>query len=299
MNPSSPRMREQDLHRPRSGAPTEVIDLSSSSSKQGPAMSAFWKGGEDQVVSAADRDRGRGPHGPPSVGPHERMAPPPYGVVTGYPPSPRHGPSTAPGSRAQSRRNSFSAIEEGGARPSSSHSLGPMSSNHQQLTATSPVSHHRPPPGVLGGRMQTSPILQHSSSMVSPRSNSSRLPPLSPSSASPMVGSMRSPVRINQTLPPPPNIPTSHSQSTSKPTSPVETRRRSPPPLQTRSPLIRDPQPLSGHQRTSSPMVTLPHPSLPLPPNHPSSRLPPVSLSEKHSPNLPKMKAQAVPIDGS
>ncbi|KAH8102158.1 hypothetical protein BXZ70DRAFT_906139 [Cristinia sonorae] len=286
----SPRMHDMDLSRPRSGAPTEVIDLSSSAGKHGPPMSAFWKGSEDQP-HPADRDHGRGLHGPPSAGPHDRMVPPPFG---GYPPSPRHGPSTAPGSKAPSRRGSFSAMDDG-PRPSSSHShpldrLPPLSASGP--SQRQPQSNH-------GGRMQTSPVLQpqHSSAMVSPRANGIRLPPLSPSNASPMVGNMRSPVRMGQSLPPPP-LPPSHSQVSSKPTSPIEMRRRTPPPLQTRSPMTREPPSHPAHHRTSSPMVMLPPPSsLPsqvLPP----PRLPPVNLSEKHSPNLPKMKPQAVPIDG-
>ncbi|TCD63651.1 hypothetical protein EIP91_005131 [Steccherinum ochraceum] len=140
----SPRMREAELQRPRSGAPTELIELATPSMKHGSSVPSYWKGNEDQPMSATDRDRGRA-FGPHMSGPPERVVLPPMGMGAGYPPSPRHGPSTAPGSRAPSRRGSFSAMDDAGPRPSSSHSMGPLASGHPPQSA-SPTAH---PPALV------------------------------------------------------------------------------------------------------------------------------------------------------
>lgn len=316
LSPHSSR-GEFEQRRPRSGAPTEVIELSVSQSKPSmpsPSMSAFWQGNDDSV-DHRERERGRatGPLGPPPPGPNERMMTPftmgpSQALQRSLPGSPRNmlggtGPSNPP-PMTSSRRGSWSAAAEdmGHGRPSSSASgagfpPGPSGSGSQRGS----VARLPPPPSVTGFQ---------ESYGSSPRSNGRTLPPSSPSST-PYNGSLRSPVRsthqgrvpIGGPLSPPPSLPLSPRPMGGPP---PRVPRGSSPPL-TKAPLPKlggFPIPESGNI-AQIPMGTggsIPPSSAMLPPL--SSALPPSrmangSLAEKVAPQLPPAKAVSVPGDGS
>lgn len=255
--------RELD-RRAHSGAPVEVIDLSSAKSATGP-MSA-WKNNDDLGPPGEMHERAKltGP------APRDRAMPP------SYPSSPRNGPgpSTAPASMAQSRRGSWSA-------PDDSALPRPSSSASSHLVSASSSGPQRLPPAVNSTpRTQVSPSLpsQRSPSMISPsRHNSMHLPPLSPS-----VGSMpRSPLRPSQALPSTlPPVPTS-----AKSTSPKILRRTPPLLNRPKSPgLVRN---MHGPPLSSSKV----------PPTSPPANI--FSLSHSHSslsgPRLPNISAGSEP----
>ena len=255
---SSPHSNREYERRAHSGAPVEVIDLSSKPAGPGPA--SLWKTNDEPPSSSLDaHEQGRRNIG---FGAQERVPPP------SFPSSPRGGTGGPPAhmSVPRSRRESWSTPDEGGQpRPSSSssgHLSGPNVTGPSRISAT----------GSTTPRPQVSPSIptRPSPAMVSPsRQNSIRLPPLSPA----LAASARSPLRMPQTLPGPslPPVPTSNPSSPENP-------RRAPSPLgRPKSPTSR-----SVHSQilAGSPSIPLPQKSAPASPgiyptplSHPS--LPP------------------------
>ncbi|KAI0717882.1 hypothetical protein C8T65DRAFT_104890 [Cerioporus squamosus] len=328
-NPSlSPHsVREFDQRRPRSGAPTEVIELSAATQKPtaSPGMSAFWLGNEEPGPPGNDhprerereRERGRapGPLGPPQPGPNERlMTPftmgPSQTLQRSLPGSPRNplvgaGPSNPPPSIPSSRRGSWSLAAE---------DARPLSASHRP-TEPMPGSStsQRPPTTRLPQPPSTS---AYHSPFGSPPRNGRALPG-SPS-ATPFSGPLRSPVRGNQQgrvpiggpgpLSPPPSLPLSPRAMG----SPGSKLPRMPSPPLTRAPLPKlggFPIPESGNiapimSATSgtippAPSTLLPPLSATLPPpGAPTARMSSGPLSEK-VPQLPPTKAVPVSVDGS
>ncbi|KAI0089385.1 hypothetical protein BDY19DRAFT_992997 [Irpex rosettiformis] len=268
---NSPHPNREYERRAHSSAPVEVIDLSSKPA--GPGPMSVWKANDDSPSSSLDmHEQGRRNIG---LGSQERIPPPAFSL------SPRNGPGVPPShmSVPRPRRESWSAPDEGG-QPRPSSSSGPFPS--QNATGPSRI----PTAGSTTPRPQVSPSIptRPSPVTVSPsRQNSIRLPPLSPSLAT----TVRSPLRMPQTLPGPslPSVTTS-----SNPSSPKTLRRTSPPLGRPRSPITRDihsqilsgpppPIPLSQKSAPTSPgiyPVPLSHPSLP-----PNPRLPIMGASSE------------------
>ncbi|KAI0672344.1 hypothetical protein C8Q78DRAFT_971960 [Trametes maxima] len=193
--------REFEPRRPRSGAPTEVIELSASSQKQAgaasPRMSAFWKGDEalpPESQRERERDRGRapGPGGPPPPGPHERMVTPftmgPSQPLQGSRPgSPRGAPglSTHPPSMPTSRRGSWSGP------PEDSHLVRPPSASHGPGLQAGSSNSQRPSISRIA-----QPPSFHSPFGSPPYGNGrAPQPPTSPPPSTAFAGSIRSPAR--------------------------------------------------------------------------------------------------------
>ncbi|KAI0772778.1 hypothetical protein BD413DRAFT_612272 [Trametes elegans] len=199
--------REFEPRRPRSGAPTEVIELSASSSQKPPAgasprMAAYWKGGDESMPPEAlrdrERDRGRAPVslGPSPPGPHERLVTPftmgpSQPLQSSRPGSPRGG---LPPSMPSSRRGSWSALPDDARPPSAPHGhpgagAGPgmppggANSNNNSQRASGPRVPQPPPP-----------TSYHSPFGSPPYSNGARGPSPPPS----FGGAMRSPARGGQ-----------------------------------------------------------------------------------------------------
>lgn len=270
----SPLPNREFDRRAHSGAPVEVIDLSSKPTGPGPAQ--LWKTRDELPGSALDAHEQSRRNIGPSI--QERPLPPP-----GYPSSPRSGPGIPPPSHAsvaRSRRESWGAADEGGQpRPSSS-----TSSPFPNSAAAGPA--RIPTAGSTTPRPQVSPSIQTRPSpvMVSPsRQNPIRLPPLSPS----LAATARSPLRGPQILPGP-GLP---AVIASNPSSPKTLRRTSPPPGRPKSPLTKDlhsqilsgppppPIPLPQKSAPTSPGIfpaPLSHPSLP-----PNPRLPIIGASSE------------------
>ncbi|PIL29001.1 hypothetical protein GSI_09048 [Ganoderma sinense ZZ0214-1] len=316
--------RDFEQRRPRSGAPTEVIELSVAPQKQpanSPPMSAFWKGeppppgqmlpSDRERERERERDRERappGPLGPPQPDVHDRLMTPfamgPSQIqrdpsLTG---SPRklHGPAGASNptqSVPSSRRGSWSADDH--PRPSSAVlGVGPAG------PSIAPGSQR------LGGsRLPPAPSTSsyHGAFGSPPHSNGRVLP--HPSSPSAFAGPLRSPVRSSQPgrmplggpLSPPPGMPLSpHGVG-----SPGVKHPRAPSPGLTK-PLPKlggFPIPETGNyvlpngalhpsSSSSSGPPTLPPPPTTLPP----PRIPNGALVEKVVGAPP---TKAVPVDGS
>ena len=312
--------RDFEQRRPRSGAPTEVIELSAPPQKQpanSPPMSAFRKGEPlppgSMLPSDRDRDRERerdrerappGPLGPPPPDVHDRLMTP---FAMGPSQIPREPPSTGsprkmPGpagasnptqSMPSSRRGSWSADDH--PRPSSA-ALGPAGSGIASGTQRLGGSRLPQPPATSS---------YHGSFGSPPNSNGRILP--HPSSPSAFAGPLRSPVRSSQPgrmplggpLSPPPGLPLSpHGVG-----SPGMKHPRAP------SPGLPKPLPKLGgfpipetgnfvlpngalHPSSSSGPVTLPPPPTALPPSRISNGV----LMEKV---VAPPSTKAVPVDGS
>ncbi|KAI0664069.1 hypothetical protein C8Q70DRAFT_1049589 [Cubamyces menziesii] len=197
-----------DQRRPRSGAPTEIIELSAQKPPSGasPRMSTFWQANDEplppEMQRERERDRGSralaGPSShPPPPGPHERLVTPftmgpSQPLQSGSrPSSPRGvpGSSNFPPSMPSSRRGSWSAANEETSYPR------PPSS-----------SHGPPPPGPQSQRPPSSRMAQQAgapsfhSPFGSPPYSNGRQPPPPPASPPPssFAGSIRSPGRSNQ-----------------------------------------------------------------------------------------------------
>ncbi|RPD61712.1 hypothetical protein L227DRAFT_58763 [Lentinus tigrinus ALCF2SS1-6] len=332
-NPSlSPHsMRDFEQRRPRSGAPTEVIELSAPTQKQtaSPGMSVFWQGSDEPGIPAdhlrererdRERERAAGPLGPPQPGPNERlMTPftmgPSQTLQRSLPGSPRNplsaGPSNPPPSVPSSRRGSWSMAPED-ARPSSASHRPPESSHPMAGSSGS----QRAPATRLPQPPSTS---SYHSPFGSPPRNGRALPPASPS-ATPFSGPLRSPVRGGQQgrvpiggpgpLSPPPSLPLSPRAMGSTGSKLL----RMPSPPLTRAPLTKlsgFPIPESGNiapimSTTSGPMppaslaassLLSPLPGLPAP-GAPPGRTSNGPLAEK-APQLPAAKSVPVSVDGS
>ena len=320
-------VREFDQRRPRSGAPTEVIELSAPPQKQtaSPGISAYWQGNEDPGPPPTDhlrdrerdqreRERGRapGPLGPPQPGPSERlMTPftmgPSQTLQRSLPGSPRTGagPSNPPPSISSSRRGSWSMAPEE-ARPSSS-SHRPAEAG---LPMAGPSGSQRAPTTRLPQPPSTS---SYHSPFGSPPRNGRTLPPASPS-GTPFSGPLRSPVRSGQQGrvpiggPGPHSPPPSLAHSPHAMGSPGSKLLRMPSPPLTRAPLSKlggFPIPESGNiapimSATSGPLSSAPLPprSPLLPPLPPQGRIPNGTLADK-VPQLPPAKAVIpVSVDG-
>ncbi|KAI0827435.1 hypothetical protein BC628DRAFT_1418530 [Trametes gibbosa] len=339
LNPSlSPHSgRELEPRRPRSGAPTELIEFTPSSQKAypgaSPRMSAFWKGTDEAMPHDAqrerERDRGRapGPPGPSPLGPHDRLPftmGPSQPIQESRPSSPRGQPANLPPSMPSSRRGSWSAAaEEGnlGRPPSAPHGPSPPGM----------------PPGSAGhgsqrpssSRMAQLPSTSsYHSSFGSP--SFSHPPPGTPPPPS-FGGSMRSPARSGQPgrglglgpssmpMSPPPPLPHSPRPGGSPG---MKLSSRGPPPSPRSGKALAKmegfPMPESGNIASigasigggmppsvgpavlAGPGTLLP----PLPSTLPPPGLPRLSnggLSEKSSVHLPggPPPAKVVPIDGS
>ncbi|KAI8989172.1 hypothetical protein BD414DRAFT_486298 [Trametes punicea] len=202
----------RDQRRVRSGAPTEIIELSASSqitqTGASPTMTAFWQGKDESLRPDGqrefDRERGRalpGPPGLPPPGPQERLVTPftmgPSQQLRGSPRpgSPRGPPGHQhlPASMPSSRRGSWSA--------------GP-----EDLSLARPpsTSHAPPAPGMAAGSStQRSPSsrIPHQPSAPSfhspfgsPPYSNGRAPPLPPANppASSFIGTVSSPGRSGQ-----------------------------------------------------------------------------------------------------
>ncbi|KAI0342513.1 hypothetical protein BDW22DRAFT_1420452 [Trametopsis cervina] len=270
---ASPHPHRDIERRGHSGAPVELNELTKKPSSSGPTHP--WKNNESSNITGDIHERSR-LTGAPSG--RERAVPPPS-----YPSSPRgHGTSTAPASKAPSRRGSWSGADDyGPLHPSAAAA-------HLNSTLQNPV---RIPQTMMNSttHQQVSPLLpnQRSPAMISPsRHNPVRLPPLSPS----LGPNSRSPLRISQPLPGVPG-------SSTKPISP-QLLRRTPPPLgHSESPGISVHPQVGGPPSTqkahpSSPSIfpaALPHPSL----NNP--RLSNVAIGAEHT--LPPPKVNSLPID--
>ncbi|KAI0681731.1 hypothetical protein C8Q76DRAFT_804470 [Earliella scabrosa] len=316
-------VRDFEQRRARSGAPTEVIELSASTPKQqvgSPHMSAFWQGpGNDEPPPPLpsdhqrdrDRDRGRpaGPLGTPQAGQNDRiMTPftmgPSQTIQRSLPGSPRNSlansaPSNPPPSMPTSRRGSWSAAAEdlGYPRPSSGPGIAPSPSSSAQRPATTRLP---PPPSVSSF---------HSPYASPPHSNGRALPPASPSAAS-HLGPLRSPVRAGRVPPggppsPPPSLPLSpHTLGSPG----VRLPRVSSPGLSKAPKMGGFPIPESGNiapiaTASGGPLASVPgQPTtlLPPPPGVPL-RMPNGSLSEKTAPQLSgvPLSTKVVPVDGS
>lgn len=237
---SPPGARDFEPRRARSGAPTEVIELSAPPNKPpitSPQMSAFWKGssedmypptaGETQRHRERDRDRERvddgkvlGPLGPPQAGAHERLMTPftmgpsqalqasPHGTTPRKPPGPNNvGTSNPLSSRPASRRGSWSAEDPDLPRPSSSsHGLAhTMVSPPGQRPPSTRIPQPVPPSSSFYGPFGSPP-----------HNNGRALPPTSPSGPA-FAGPHRSPTRppvsgrlpLGGPLSPPPSHPLS------------------------------------------------------------------------------------------
>ncbi|EIW53416.1 uncharacterized protein TRAVEDRAFT_74747 [Trametes versicolor FP-101664 SS1] len=196
--------REIEPRRPRSGAPTELIELTASSQRShttaSPRMSAFWRGNDDaaptEMQRERERDRGRapGPSGPPPPGPHERLPftmGPSQPLLDSRPGSPRGMLGNPPPSMPSSRRGSWSAAADDGSvgrPPSASHAPSPsgMPPGGSGSGSQRPSSSRMPQPS-------STPSF-HSPFGSPPYGNP---PPGSPQPSS-FAGSMRSPTRGSQ-----------------------------------------------------------------------------------------------------
>ncbi len=313
-------LREFEQRRPRSGAPTEVIELSASGPKQqhgaSPRSPAFWQGNEEPlpIEHQRDRDRGRaasGPLGPPPPGQNEHlMTPftmgPSQTLQRSLPGSPGNQlvnlghANPPPPSMPTSRRGSWSAIvdDRGLPRPASGSGIGP-SGNQRAPTTRLP---------------HPSSTSFHSPYDSPPRSNGRALPPVSPSTGA-YPGPQRSPVRSSQhgrmplggPLSPPPSLPRSPLMG-----SPGSKLPRAPSPgiLKVPPKMGGFPIPESGNIApiaTASGASVLPSPATLLPPlsSLPAPGVPPPRMSngtlpEKMPPQLQgvPLPTKVVPVDG-
>lgn len=233
--------RDFEQRRPRSGAPTEIIELSAPPQKPpvvSPQMSAFWKGNNDDMYPPTtnelqrqrererERDDGKalGPSGPTQAGAHEQrlMTPFTMGPSQGNTHGSTHqnlhgprnaGPSDPSSSMSTSRRRSWSE-EYGMPRPSPSIHSPAFSPNQRPSTTRAPqplptpTSSHNP----FGSPPHNNGRVQHTSG--------------SPSSFA-FAGSQRSPTR--STLSGRPTVGSPFSPPSARPFSPPGARMHRPP----------------------------------------------------------------------